>query len=220
MIPSVLEDIVVLIARSLVSIGEFKLQIATRERITMQVSRAVLTFCIGLGAMALTSSTPGQQAPNPVSVACGPTKMDFNVSKETAPPGQAPPGPAPIAAGQALVYIVESMPQVPFVTKKVNIGKDGAWLGATDANTYMSFSVTPGVHHLCAVYQGHAAGMDAEGNTLLLRLNAQAGHTYYVNYHGMFFKDSPSIAFFNFVDEDEGPLLLQRSQHAVSVAKH
>jgi len=181
----------------------------------MRISRGVHVFGIGLCAFALTASMHGQQAPDPVSVACGPTKMDYSVRKEPIPSI-----PAPIPAGQALVYIVESMPEVPFVTKKVNIGSDGAWLGATDANTYVSFYVTPGVHHLCAVYQGHALGMDKEGLTLLLRLNAQAGQTYYVNYHGMFLKDSPSIAFFNFVDEDEGQLLLQRSQHVISVPKH
>jgi hypothetical protein len=129
------------------------------------------------------------------------------------------PSPTQPPPREALVYVIETMPDVPFVTKKVNIGLDGSWIGATDAMTHMSFPVDPGVHHLCAVYQGHAASMDDEGQILLLRLNAEAGHIYYIRYHAMFLKDSPGIAFFEKVDDDEGLLLLQDSDDAVSTLK-
>jgi hypothetical protein len=153
----------------------------------------------------------GQQVVHPESLACGVAKAKFSVKADadTATPAQAP-------AGKATVYVIESMPKVPFVTKNVDIGMDGGWLGATTAQTHMTFFVTPGVHHLCAEYQGEAAGMDDEGRVLLLRLDAEAGKTYYISYHGMFLKDSPSIAFFEYVDGDEGEYLVERTPLAVS----
>jgi hypothetical protein len=99
------------------------------------------------------------------------------------------------------------------------MGLDGEWIGATDAQSHLSFTVDPGVHHLCAVYQGHAAGMDAEGQTLLLRLDAEAAHTYYFRYHALFLKESPGLAFFEPVDEDEGLLLLERTEASTSALK-
>jgi hypothetical protein len=51
--------------------------------------------------------------------------------------------------------VIETMHDVPLVTKKVNIGLDGSWVGAADAQTHVNFVVTKGTHHLCAAYQGH-----------------------------------------------------------------
>jgi hypothetical protein len=162
-----------------------------------------------------TKLSKAQQVPsNPLAAACGPTEADYTVKRvdDTQIPAQVPPG-------KALVYIIESMPDYSIYTKKVNIGMDGAWLGATDSQTHISFTVNPGVHHLCAVYQGEAAPMDPEGQTLLLHLNAQAGHTYYINYHAFFLREQPGIAFFAPVDDDEGLLLVQRTQQAISKLK-
>jgi hypothetical protein len=163
----------------------------------------------------LTKPSKAQQAvPNPYAAACGATEVNFTIKHEpsTTNPMQPPPG-------KALVYIIESMPDYSIYTRKVYIGMDGAWLGATDAQTHMSFTVDPGVHHLCAVYQGEAAPMDPEGQTLLLHLNVQAGHTYYINYHAFFLREEPGIAFFAPVDEDEGLLLVQRTENAISTLK-
>lgn len=176
----------------------------------MNVAR--LFSCIS-ACLAIVVTATAQQ-PNFTAAACGATNANYTVkhspipSEPTAPP-----------ARDALVYIIETMPNYPFVTKKVNIGLDGAWLGATDAQTHMSFVVAQGIHHLCAVYQGHATSMDEEGQTLLLNLRAEAGHTYYIRYHAMFLKDSPGIAFFEKVDDDEGQLLVQRTEQATSTLK-
>jgi hypothetical protein len=166
--------------------------------------------------LAVTASPSSAQraAPNPVAAACGSTDANYTVKHS---PGSSSPTQPPLR--EALVYLIETMPDVPWVTKKVNIGLDGSWVGATDAETHLSFVVTKGTHHLCAVYQGHAAGMDEEGQTLLLNLKADAGHIYYIRYHAMFLKDSPGMAFFEKVDEDEGLLLLQRTEEATSTLK-
>ena len=98
----------------------------------------------------------GQQtALYPAMAACGAGPANYDVKHDPTPSTT-----QSVPPGKALVYIIEMMPDYPFVTKKVNIGLDGTWLGATDAQSYMSFAIDPGVHHLCAVYQGHAATID------------------------------------------------------------
>jgi hypothetical protein len=178
----------------------------------MNVAR--LFTCLAASSLLALATHAQQPPPNPVPAACGSTPANYNVKRGAGLLDLAPP-----PAGQALVYIIETMPDYGFVTKKVNIGLDGSWIGATDLMTHISFPVNPGVHHLCAVYQGHAASMDDEGHTLLLRLNAQAGHIYYIRYHAMFLKDSPGIAFFEKVDDDEGLYLLQGTDPATSTLK-
>jgi hypothetical protein len=151
---------------------------------------------------------------NPMTAACGPERANFAVTRDAVPAG-----PVSAPTDKALVYVIEAMPRIPIVTTKVNIGVDGRWVGATEAEGFLNVSLDPGEHHLCAIYQGHAAGMDAEGQTLLLRLNVEAGKTYYLRYHGVFLKDAGTIAFFEPVDADEGQLLLQRSAHVTSLEK-
>ena len=162
----------------------------------------------------LSTANSQQPPPNPIAAGCGAGDANFKVTHDTTNPA-----PQQIPPGKALVYIVEYMHPVPLLTTKVNIGLDGNWLGATENETYVSFLVDPGIHHLCAIYQGHAVGMDSEGETLLLQLHAKAGTTYYLRYHAFFSKESGGLAFFDPVDEDEGQLLLQYASHATSVLK-
>jgi hypothetical protein len=178
----------------------------------MNVARpaSCLAVCLFL-ALAANAQQP---ASNPLA-ACGTTNANFTVKSQTASsiPNQPPPG-------KALVYVIETMDnEALFATTKVNLGLDGNWIAATNANTHISFIVDPGAHHLCAAYQGHAVSMDDEGHTLLLHLDAQAGHTYYLRYHALFLKDSPGIALFDLADEDEGLFLIQRTQQATSTLK-
>jgi hypothetical protein len=155
-----------------------------------------------------------QTTADPAAAACGSTPANYNVKRDSAPFAV-----APVPPGKAVIYVIESMVSIPFATSKVNIGLDGQWVGATDAQAHMSFSVDPGVHHLCAVYQGHIQSMDEEGQTLLLHLDAEAGHTYYLRYHALFLKDSAGLAMFEPVDEDEGLFLLQRTDASTSSRK-
>jgi len=183
----------------------------------MQTPLALLPILL-IAAVAAPQSRAQQTPISPTSSACGANEANFTVKHDDVNSGA-----TPIPPGKALVHVIEAMADYPFVTKKVNIGMDGTWLGATDIDTHMTFIVDAGVHHLCAVYQGHAAGMDNEGHTLLLLLNAEPGKTYYLRYHALFVKDAPGdvfgIAFFEQVDADEGEYLLQTTSHATSVLK-
>ena len=117
--------------------------------------KAVCLFSCFLLAVAASPSSAQQAAPNPAATACGSNDANYTVKHS---PGSSGPTQPPVR--EALVYVIETMPEVPWVTKKVNIGLDGSWVGATDAQTHVSFVVTKGTHHVCAVYQGHAAGLD------------------------------------------------------------
>jgi len=152
-----------------------------------------------------------QPSANPAAAACGSATASFKVSRD-----KHRPAPPQIPPGKALVYFVQFMDSTAPYTTKVNLGLDGNWLGATENETYNSFIIDPGVHHLCAVYQGEARPMDDEGDTLLLHLQAEAGKTYYVRYHANLIA---RLAFFDLVDEDEGQFLVQSADHATSVQK-
>jgi hypothetical protein len=176
---------------------------------------ARLISCFTLFSAFTLAAHAQQIPPDPYTGSCGTVEANFSVKH--APSSPFPMQPPP---GKALVYVIETMPpDIPFLTKKVNIGLDGAWLGATDTQSYISFPVDPGLHRLCAVYQGKAHALDDNDQTLLLQLNAEPGRIYYFRYKAFFLRDQQGFAFFNWVDENEGQLLLSRSKLAVSTLK-
>jgi hypothetical protein len=144
---------------------------------------------------------------------CGADNPSFATRKDPADPAAAQPHPE-----QALVYVIEQMPSAPFISTKVRVGIDGKWVGVTEPQTYMTFLLEPGVHHLCTHYQGQLA-LGEEGGTILHRLNLEAGKIYYILYRGLFIKDSGEVAFLDQVDADEGRMLLQMSDHVTSNPK-
>ena len=68
-------------------------------------------------AVAASPSSAQQPAPNPAAAACGSTEANYTVKHS---PGSFGPTQPPVR--EALVYVIETMPDVPWVTKKVNIG--------------------------------------------------------------------------------------------------
>jgi len=180
----------------------------------MNALLARLLVVATLGTILTVPYAIGQQnPPSPYPAACGPVEANF-VVKRTPTPGD----PTIPPSDKALVYLIESMPNYPVITKKVNIGMDGTWLGATDTMTHISFTVDPGIHHLCAVYQGHAVDIGEEARTLLLHLDAQAGKVYYLRYHAFITRDGGTVSF-QPIDEDEGIFLVQHTEQATSKLK-
>jgi hypothetical protein len=166
----------------------------------------------GLSARSLHAQ---QSASNlrPMPAACGAGDTNFKTTRDTTP--FAPIDPPP---GKALVYVIEQMPQLGIYTTKVKVGIDGTWLGETQLQSFISFDVDPGVHHLCAMYEGQALSTEMS-SAILHRLNVEAGKTYYLLYRGLVSKDSGEVGFFDEVDEDEGRHLLQSSDRMTSVVK-
>jgi hypothetical protein len=97
----------------------------------------------------------------------------FDVEKVSSPP-IVPAGP-----GKALLYVSEIFKKAPgeWGDPTLRIGVDGNWVGAVKGNSYFSFSVEPGEHHLCLKWQSHFKKLSREAAFTVL--TAEAGKEYY-----------------------------------------
>jgi hypothetical protein len=116
-----------------------------------------------------------QSATTNPRASCGPATVQFEVRNEKKTEKKHPlDGPAP---NQALVYVVENLRAGCFLCDTTTkIGLDGNWVGATKGNSYFSFPLGPGEHHLCASLQSDSSGPET---TSLAGFSADAGATYY-----------------------------------------
>ena len=112
-------------------------------------------------------------APSPVpQTACGPMDVKFHVKMDDS---QQPV--LKIQPEKAMVYIIEDQRFKAAKEVTVRIGLDGAWVGATRGNSYLSLPVEPGEHHLCADMM---PGLISSGRLVsLFGLTAEAGKVYY-----------------------------------------
>lgn len=109
--------------------------------------------------------------------ACGDDKVKFDV---TATKGQ----PAPSAPGAGLAQIVfigtvvkENLAFCVGCDVLTRLGLDGAWVGANKGNTYFSYDVTPGVHHVCTNWDSRLAFL---ANKIgVASFTAEPGNVYY-----------------------------------------
>ena len=121
---------------------------------------------------AAASSIQDQSPAASVPAACGPAGVQFEVKTDKAQPPTAPP-----EADQALVVVVENLRAGCFMCDTtIKLGLDGSWMAATKGNSYASFPVAPGDHHLCAALQVSPAGPD---HVALSGFTAEAGRIYY-----------------------------------------
>jgi hypothetical protein len=171
-------------------------------------ARAAASILSGLIllALALPQAKAQQTAQDfPAAIAaCGPAKLDFDVKpdKYVAPPPQVP-------SGKVLVYLFENVARLPFHGVTVRVGVDGKWVGATEGETYLTFLVDPGVHHVCVWAQ--ASGWNPmEDGIALHRLNAQTGKTYYFRTR-ISQPQGSATTLLDAVDDDQAQLLLQTS---------
>jgi hypothetical protein len=128
--------------------------------------------------------------------------------------------------GKALVYVIEDQQFKAAKDVIVRIGLDGAWIGATRADSYLSLPVEPGEHHLCA---NITTGLLSTGRRVsLFGLTTEAGGVYYfraritggpssaMDRNGL--DDTISIDL-DLLNRDEGKYLLAFSARSVSNAK-
>lgn len=95
------------------------------------------------------SAIPSTQSNSLGAPGCGPENVKFDVKTES----KQHPMPAP-EAGKALIFFLQD--DAKFESRPrptTQFGIDGAWVGATQANSYFYVSVDPGEHHLCANWQ-------------------------------------------------------------------
>jgi hypothetical protein len=118
--------------------------------------------------------------------------------------------------GKALVYFLEDDTGFESAPKPTTrIGVDGQWVGATHGNSYLYFSVDPGVHHLCASWQ-RAIALFQGRKTAAAHFTAEAGQTYYFSAKNIWTRDGPSDMSLNPVDSDEGQLLANKFSFSAS----
>ena len=144
--------------------------------------------------------------------ACGPAKIQFDVKAD-----KSQPLPPQVPAGKVLVYLFENITKVRLNGVLVRVGVDGKWVGATQSETYLTFLVDPGVHHLCVRAQGSWLDL-AEDGIALHRLNAQMGKTYYFRTR-ISQPEGSTTTLLDAIDDDQAQLLLQTSAHATSHPK-
>jgi hypothetical protein len=135
-------------------------------------------------AAVLVLAAPARAQILTAAAGCGPDQVHIHTKHDKH--AQAPqPDPA-----KATVYFIEDdtdFNQVPMPTTRIGI--DGQWVGATHEDSYYAFQLAPGVHHLCAAWQGAGdngsslvtgAYLGYPSRSTALLLTVQAGGVYYV----------------------------------------
>jgi hypothetical protein len=143
------------------------------------------------------------QTTNGPGAACGDAAVTFKV--ETAS-GIAPAG-APV--GKALLVFIQKDAGDSLASTTM-AGMDGQWMGATHGNSWFSFAIDPGVHHLCALT--HFSGwMGGGSEAALLHFTAQTGKVYYFEAKNFAFSaERQTDVSLTAVDADEGAYLVSR----------
>ena len=107
---------------------------------------------------------------------CGPAATEFSVKVDKNQHAVTQPEP-----GKALVYVIaQENPEDSYNTGDITtrVGLDGAWVGANYGQSYLSFSLTPGEHHVCVDWQSSLASRQQLNGAV--ELTAEAGKTYYL----------------------------------------
>jgi hypothetical protein len=144
--------------------------------------------------------------------ACGPDKIHFDLEATDFTDSIAQP-----ASGKALVYVIGQEVDYPggIIAR---IGLDGAWVGAVNGKSHLSFSMDPGEHHVCANWQSVLA--ERNKYVALSSLTVEAGKVYYVRMRltlqGQY---SPPILDIETVNSDEGKYLVLTSEISESHVK-
>ena len=165
------------------------------------MKRALVFFLLALPVFAQNKLTDTALTP-----ACGPDDAKFAV--KTAKSGRPAIQPD---EGKALVIFVEDDSEFASHPKPTTrTGLDGNWIGATHGNSYFSFSVDPGEHHLCASWQ--TSIIVGQGHkTAAAHFTAEAGTVYYFRAKNTWARDVGTADIsLKPLDSDEGQLLTSK----------
>jgi hypothetical protein len=187
-----------------------------RMRFTLHAVFACGLICGALdgAAQAPPSQTAAEKSP---LAACGPENVNFDVSwGEVKDQTDAP------ESGKATLYIIEFFnlrDKGRFGRPTLKHGLDGQWIGATQGFTYLSASVDPGEHHLCARWQSHFGKLADQVS--LYNFNAEAGKRYYIRAQINVVGDNDILSMdLEQVSEDEGRFLVSEAARSLSKPKH
>ena len=157
-----------------------------------------------LAAVLFAASALAQNNPAlaPAQGACGPLNVNFDATTSASQPAAQP------EPGKALVYVAEEFKKAPgeLGNPTIRVGLDGAWMGATRANSYLFFSVNPGEHHLCTNWQSRLKRFSQLIG--LAHLTAEPGQTYYFRARTTVYQGGPAYLDLDRLDPDEGRYLV------------
>jgi hypothetical protein len=179
------------------------------------IKTAVIAFAFALFSLASFAQATDSDAV--AAPGCGDPSAKFDVRTESGRHAvQSEPG-------KAAVYLIEDDTDFNSIPKPTTrIGVDGKWIGATHGNSYLYFFVDPGVHHLCASWQGTVV-VGKGHQTEAAHFNADAGEAYYFEVKSLFFwpDHQPSHTDVSLIalDSDEGQLLVNRYSLSTSRPK-
>ena len=179
---------------------------------SMKAALVVILFAVS--AFAQNQAEPNQ----PAEAACGPATTHFDTRSASK---QALVQPE---AGKSQVYVIEVFDKVVGEISRptLRVGLDGAWMGAGKGNSYVTFPVDPGEHHLCTNWQSRLKRLSREA--AFIAFTAEAGKNYYfrarITEHGGSSGASTFSLDLDPVDPDEGKYLVASSDFVVSHRKN
>jgi hypothetical protein len=149
--------------------------------------------------------------------ACGSDDVHFDLKTSNTAHSLAEP-----EAAKALVYVVGQDISGGIFCKGcgilARIGLNGDWVGAINGKSYLSFSVAPGDHHLCANWQSVFAARSKRLS--LTNFNAEAGKIYYFRMRLINQGEHyPPILDLDAINSDEGKYMVLTSESSESHAK-
>jgi hypothetical protein len=175
----------------------------------MSASLIILLFASWL--VPTTTASVDPQSGSLGAPGCGPADVKFDVKTDS--DQHTAPNPEP---GKALVVFLQDDEQFNSKPRPTTrFGVDGAWVGATHANSYFYVSVDPGEHHLCASWQSRVILARPARPTAAAHFTAEAGKTYYFRARDKVITDFQGPAVSNPevilepVDSDEAMVLLR-----------
>jgi len=157
--------------------------------------------------MLLTAFGSAQDQSSVVTKACGAAAVRFDVKRDESPHTVTPPD-----AGKARVYFVRDMgiENCLGACGTTKTGLDGAWVGATQRNSYFSISVDPGEHHVCATDGGQLFAF--------AHFSAEAGKIYYFRTRRLSGKYQ-QVYDMEAIDADQGKYLIASYPLSISQPK-
>jgi hypothetical protein len=153
-----------------------------------------------------------------IARACGPEAVTFDVSADRPKGTLGKPD-----ADKALVYVVQERRLFGGCNKcnsTVRIGVDGNWIGAQRHDSWLSFSVQPGGHHLCADVQASEKSQSAQPKRIsLTSFTSETSAVYYFRVRTTLDQDGRATLDVEAINRDEGELLIT-SYPASSSQRH
>jgi len=126
------------------------------------------------------------------AAACSADPVSFNISLDDARHQL-----EQVEPGKARIYFIQNLGPHNYVNV-IQVGLDGAWVGANRNNSWFSVSVDPGQHQVCETY-----GKLVE----IADLKAKPGHVYYFRARISLGQNNPQLDLQR-IDDSEGQRLI------------